>query len=389
MAISAKAGALQANGHDVIRMGAGEPDFDTPAHILEAAHAALRDGTTRYTPVGGTPALKKAICQKLRRDNGLAYQAEEVTASAGGKQSLFNAFLATLNPGDEVILAAPYWVSYADIVALCQARAVVVPCGPESRYLLTAERLKEAITPATRAIVINSPANPTGMGLTGADLESLCAVLREHPNILIVSDDLYEHIVYDGFSFSNIPMVAPDLTERTLLVNGVSKAYRMTGFRLGYAAGPAALIRNMEIIQGQSTSNPSSISQAAAVAALTGPQECIWEMRAAFGKRQSKALSVLESIAGIRTLKPQGAFYLFPDVSDLYDSPRLRSYSNGQSRSEAFCEILLSEYGVAAVPGSAFGRDKNIRLSYAVSDEKLEQGLERLTRMTAELQSSQ
>lgn len=388
LAITARAKELRSMGKDVIGFGAGEPDFDTPDHIKEAAIEAIKNGQTKYTPVGGTPALKKAILDKFERDNKLSYELNQITASTGGKQVLFNLFLAHLNPGDEVIIPAPYWVSYADIVRIAEGKPVLVNSTITQNYIPAISDIEKAITPKTKAIIINSPSNPTGAAFPRQTLEQLSELLRKHSNILIVTDDIYEHIIYTDEPFSNIPMVAPDLKERTVVVNGVSKAYSMTGWRLGYAAGPASLIKAMETIQGQSTSNPCSITQAAAVAALSDSQDCVAEMLAAFRTRRDLVERMLGAIPGVKTFVPQGAFYIFPDISEIYDLPKFRSMldqSNDQSKSKVFCKHLLDHYEVAAVPGIAFGDDNGLRISYALGEDSLRKGVERLGQMVSDL----
>lgn len=388
LAITARAKELKSMGKDVIGFGAGEPDFDTPEHIKHAAIEAIKDGQTKYTPVGGTPALKKAVRDKFEQDNGLSYEINQITASTGGKQVLFNLFLAYLNPGDEVIVPAPYWVSYADIVRLAEGKPVLVHADIEREYVPAIESIEAAITPKTRAIIINSPSNPTGGVWPKQSLEQLAELLKKHPEILIVSDDIYEHILYTDEPFLNLPMVDPSLKDRTVIVNGVSKAYSMTGWRLGYAAGPAPLIKAMETIQGQSTSNPCSITQAAAVAALSESQDCVKTMLSAFRTRRDLVERMLGSISGVRTFLPQGAFYIFPDISELYQLPKFESMvaqGDEPSRSKIFCKHLLDHYEVAAVPGIAFGDDNGLRISYALDEESLRTGINRIGQMINDL----
>lgn len=388
LAITAKAKELSASGRDIIGFGAGEPDFDTPEHIKDAAKKAISDGQTKYTAVGGTPALKKAIIEKFKRDNNLTYTPKEVTVGNGGKQLIYNVFAATLNPGDEVIIPGPYWVSYVDIVRLAEGNPVVVDTSLEEGFLLTPEKLKKSITKKTKAFILNSPSNPTGATYTPDQLRELGKVLLDHPEILIVSDDIYEHIVFDKMKFTNLPMLLPELKDRTFIANGVSKAYSMTGWRIGYGAGPDYLINNIETMQGQSTSNASSISQAAAVAALNESQDCIAEMRDAFEKRRDLIFKMLLSIPGVKTLKPTGAFYIFPDLTEIYKYDKfkkIKSEMKESSNSKAFCAHLLEHYDVAAVPGIAFGDDTAIRISYALSEENIRKGVERIGAMINDL----
>ncbi len=388
LAITAKAKELRAAGKDVIGFGAGEPDFDTPEHIKEAARVAIAKGLTKYTPVGGTPSLKKAVAQKLERDNLLSYELNEITTSNGGKQCIYNAFMACLNKGDEVILPVPCWVSYPDQLKLAEARAVSVFCGVEQNYLMTAEQLEAAITPQTKMLIINSPCNPSGAAYTKEALISLGEVLKKHPNILILTDDIYEHIMYNDQKFYNLPMLFPELQERTLVINGVSKAYSMTGWRIGFCAGPREIISAMEKIQGQSTSNPCSISQAAAEEALIGDQSCVSEMKQAFARRRDQGHQLLSSMKGVCSLLPQGAFYLFPDIREVYQTEGFQNILRGQnddSLSRVFCTHLLEKYETAVVPGIAFGNDNSIRLSYALDDLSLQKGLERIGNMIQEL----
>ena len=394
LAISAKAKELKAEGRDIISFGAGEPDFDTPVHIKEAAKQALDGGQTKYTATGGSPAMKKAIIEKFQRDNELLYTEKEVTTSNGGKQALYNIFMSTLNPDDEVILPTPAWVSYPEQLKLAQAKAIAVPCGVKDNYLLSPEKLKAAITPRTRMLILNSPSNPTGAAYSKEELKALGEVLLEKPEILIVSDDIYEHIIYDDLKFYNLVMLFPQLKERCFIVNGVSKAYSMTGWRIGFCAGPANIISSMEKLQGQCTSNPSSISQAAAIAALNQSQECVAKMRQAFVGRRDLVHRILSAMPGVSAPLPQGAFYIFPDMAEVYERERfqsiLKTHSDSKqpvSLSQIFCTHLLEHYNVAAVPGIAFGDDCAIRFSYALGEEALRKGLERLGNMLNDLQS--
>jgi len=371
LAVTAKANALKAAGKDVIGLGAGEPDFDTPEHIKLAAVDAIQKGMTKYTAVDGTAELKQAIIDKFSRDNQLYYQSDQILVSCGGKQSFFNLAQALLNPGDEVIIPAPYWVSYPDMVLLADGQPVIVETSMSNHFKMTADELAAAITPQTRLVVINSPSNPTGMVYSRAELEAVAQVLRQHTQVLIATDDMYEHIIWTDEPFVNIANIAPDLLDRTIVLNGVSKAYSMTGWRIGYAAGPKPLIQAMKKIQSQSTSNPASISQAAAVAALNGSQDCIQEMLTAFKSRHDRVVSRLNDIEGIHCLPSQGTFYAFPDVSGLIQ--RL-----GVSDDVALAELVLEKTGVALVPGSAFGAAGFIRLSYATSMKLLDSAIDRI-----------
>ncbi len=371
LAVTAKANALKAAGKDIIGLGAGEPDFDTPEHIKQAAIAAIQQGMTKYTAVDGTAELKQAIVDKFARENSLDFQADQVLVSCGGKQSFYNLVQALLNPGDEVIIPAPYWVSYPDMVLLADGSPVIVDTLMDNQFKMTAEELEAAITPRTRLVVINSPSNPTGMVYSRTELEAVAEVLRRHPEVLVATDDMYEHIIWTDEPFANIANIAPDLLERTIVLNGVSKAYSMTGWRIGYAAGPKALIQAMKNVQSQSTSNPASISQAAAVAALNGPQDCIQEMLAAFKSRHDRVVARLNEIDGIDCLSSQGTFYAFPHVAGFM--ARL-----GVTDDVALSEIILEKTGVALVPGSAFGAADFIRLSYATSMANLDNAIDRL-----------
>lgn len=387
LAITAKAKELKAMGRDVIGFGAGEPDFDTPDPIKEAAITAIRDGQTKYTPVGGTVQLKKAIQQKFERENGINYGLNEITASVGGKQVLFNLFLAVLNPGDEVIIPAPYWVSYNDIASFCGAKPVILETSIEEKYVPSPEKLGALITPKTKMIVINSPSNPTGSYFDEAMLRQYADILLRHPHVLIVTDDIYEHLLYDGLKFKNILMIEPSLRDRTVIVNGVSKAYSMTGWRIGYGAGPAHIIEAMETIQGQSTSNPTSIAQAAAAAALSGDQSFIGEFRTIFQERRNLMFRILESIDGVKVFLPSGAFYIFPDISSIYIRPKFKQLvpPGETSMSMVFSNLLIEKHNVAVVPGIAFGDDRCVRLSYALSEEAIRSGVERIGNFIREL----
>lgn len=387
LAITAKAKELKSMGRDVVGFGAGEPDFDTPEHIKEAAIAAIRDGQTKYTPVGGTVQLKKAIQQKFERENGLRYDLNQITASVGGKQVLFNLLLSVLNPGDEVIIPAPYWVSYNDIVSFAEAKPVVLETTIENQYVPDPAAMEKLITPRTKAVILNSPSNPTGSYFGNKMLRAYADVLLKHPNILIITDDIYEHLIYDGLKFENILMVEPALKDRTVVVNGVSKAYSMTGWRIGYGAGPAHIIDAMEMLQGQSTSNPTSIAQAAAAAALAGDQSMIQSFQTTFANRRDLMFRILQSIDGVKVFKPAGAFYIFPDISEIYAKPRFRSMvpAGETSMSIAFSNLLIERHNVAVVPGIAFGDDRCIRLSYALSEDAIRTGVERLATFIHEL----
>jgi len=379
LAVTARAAKLKAEGKDIIGLGAGEPDFDTPQHIKDAAIAAINRGFTKYTAVGGTPSLKQAIIAKFKRDNGLDYSAKQILVSCGGKQSFFNLTLAVINPGDEVIIPAPYWVSYPDIVLIAEGKPVIVQAGIEQGFRMTPAQLAAAITSKTRMVVINSPSNPSGAVYTLEDLQALGAVLRKHPDILIATDDMYEHIALTDAKFVNILDACPDLYPRTMVLNGVSKAYAMTGWRIGYAAGPENIITAMENIQSQSTSNPTSISQVAAEAALNGDQNCIVPMVNAFRERHVFVVNTLNKIPGLKCLMAGGAFYAFPDarkaIATLHQKGIIKAAND-----IAFSEYLLVEAGVAVVPGSAFGSEGYIRLSFATSMENLKSALERIAK---------
>ncbi len=372
LAITARAKELKAQGKDIIGLGAGEPDFDTPDHIKQAAIEAIQAGFTKYTAVDGTPSLKQAIIAKFQRDNGLTYQPDQVLVSCGGKQSFFNMAQAYLNPGDEVIIPAPYWVSYPDMVLLAEGKPVILQAGLEQGFKITPEQLRSAITDNTRLVVLNSPSNPTGVAYSKAELAALGEVLLEYPNILIASDDMYEHILWADEPFSNIVTACPALYDRTLVMNGVSKAYSMTGWRIGYAAGPEWLVKAMKKVQSQSTSNPTSISQMAAEAALNGDQGCIKEMLSAFKQRHDYVVEELNRIKGVKCLPSQGAFYSFPDMREAIIT------LDGINDDVELAEYLLNEAGVAMVPGSAFGQPGYMRLSFATSMENLSEALKRI-----------
>ncbi len=382
LAVAARAAKLKAEGKDIIGLGTGEPDFDTPQHIKDAAIAAINKGFTKYTAVGGTPSLKQAIIAKFKRDNDLDYTAKQILVSCGGKQSFFNLVLSVINPGDEVIITAPYWVSYPDIVLIAEGKPVIVQADIAQGFKLTPAQLEAAITPRTRMVVINSPSNPSGAVYTLEDLKALGEVLRRHPDILIATDDMYEHIALTDAKFANILNACPDLYPRTMVLNGVSKAYAMTGWRIGYAAGPEHIITAMENVQSQSTSNPTSISQVAAETALNGDQNCLAPMIKAFRERHAFVVSELNKIPGVKCLMAGGAFYAFPDareaIARLHRQGKLK-----ETTDIALSEYLLAEAGVAVVPGSAFGSEGYIRLSFATSMDNLRAALERMAKALA------
>ncbi|WP_374300002.1 pyridoxal phosphate-dependent aminotransferase [Ferrovibrio sp.] len=383
IAATQKARALKAAGRDVIGLGAGEPDFETPANIREAAKAAIDRGETRYTDVDGTPALKQAIVDKFKRENGLTYKPEQISVGTGGKQVLFNALLATVNPGDEVIIPAPYWVSYPDIVNFAGGTPVFVTGKAEDGFKLRADALEKAITPKTKWVILNSPSNPSGAAYTRDELKALTDVLLRHPHVWILTDDMYEHLTYDNFVFTTPAQVEPALYERTLTMNGVSKAYCMTGWRIGYAGGPVQLIKAMGGLQSQSTSNPSSISQAAAVEALNGPQDFIPKNNAVFKQRRDLVVSMLNQAKGIHCPKPEGAFYVYPSCAGT-----IGKTSKGGVKivnDQDFCNALLEEKGVAVVFGEAFGLSPHFRISYATSTEALKDACARIQEFCAEL----
>ncbi|NBB70621.1 MAG: aminotransferase class I/II-fold pyridoxal phosphate-dependent enzyme [Alphaproteobacteria bacterium] len=383
IAVTNLARELKAQGRDVIGLGAGEPDFDTPDHVKEAAIAAIRAGDTKYTAVDGTPALKAAIARKFERDNGLAYGPEQITVGTGGKQVLYNAFTATLDPGDEVVIPAPYWVSYPDMVLLAGGEPVFVTCPEQTGFKLRPDDLETAITPRTKWVVLNSPNNPTGAAYSAGELAALCAVLERHDHVAVLTDDMYEHLVYDDFTFTTPAQVAPALYDRTLTVNGVSKAYAMTGWRIGYAGGPAELVKAMAKVQSQSTSNPSSISQAAAVAALDGPHDFIAERNAVFEQRRDLVAERLDAVPGLRCRRPEGAFYVYPSCAGVIGkrTPDGRVLAS----SEDFARYLLESEGVAVVHGGAFGLDPCFRISYATATDVLEEACTRIERACAAL----
>lgn len=376
LAVTARAAKLKAEGKDIIGLGAGEPDFDTPQHIKDAAKKAIDDGFTKYTPVGGIPSLKNAVIAKFKRDNGFDYNAKEVIVGVGGKQTIFNLVLAVINPGDEVIIPAPYWVSYADITLVAEGKPVIVDCGIEQGFKITPAQLAAAITPRTKLFMINSPSNPTGAVYTRSELQALGEVLKKNPHVLVATDDMYEHVNLSGEKFVNILNATPELKDRCIVLNGVSKAYSMTGWRIGYAAGPEKIIKAMEILQSQSTSNPTSISQVAAQEALDGDQECIQPMVKAFRERHEFVVRRFNEMKGLKCLKAGGAFYAFPDareaIADLHQRGLIK-----EANDMALSEYLL-EKGVAVVPGSAFGAKGYFRISFATSMNNLENALNRI-----------
>ena len=383
VAITQAARELAAQGRDVISLSAGEPDFDTPAHIREAAKQAIDRGETRYTAPDGLPALKAAVAEKFRRENGLDYSAREIMVSTGGKQVIFNALLATLGPGDEAVIPAPYWVSYPDIVRLAGAAPLIAPTRVEDGFKLTPQALEDAITPRTKWLILNSPGNPTGAVHSEAELAALAEVLRRHPHVWTLSDDIYEHVTYAPARFATLAAVAPDLKARTLTVNGVSKAYAMTGWRIGYCGGPAELVDAMRKLQGQSTTNPASISQWAALAALEGPQDYLETARAAFLRRRDLVVAGLNAAEGVACPTPEGAFYVYPSCAGLLG--RVAPSGRRIGDDAAFCAELLEAEGVAATPGAAFGLSPHFRLSYAASDEVLAEACRRIARFCAAL----
>ena len=383
IAVSNKAAEMRAAGADVIGLGAGEPDFDTPAHIRAAGINAIEAGKTRYTAVDGIAELKSAICAKFKRDNGLDYTHAQVTVSSGGKQVLYNALMATLNPGDEVVIPAPYWVSYPDMVLLAGGTPVAVECGIDVGFKLTPEALEAAITPKTKWLIFNSPSNPTGAGYTRSELKGLTDVLMRHPHVWVMTDDMYEHLVYDDFTFCTPAEVEPALYPRTLTTNGVSKAYCMTGWRIGYAAGPVELIAAMRKVQSQSTSNPCSISQWAAVEALNGPHDFIAENNAAFVRRRDLVVEMLNKAEGMTCPVPDGAFYVYPSIAGCIGKTTPKGTLIDTD--ETFATALLEETGVAVVFGAAFGVSPNFRVSYATADDTLREACTRIQTFCASL----
>jgi aspartate aminotransferase len=383
IAVTTKAAELRAEGRDVIGLGAGEPDFDTPQNIKDAAIAAITAGKTKYTAVDGIPELKRAICEKFQRDNALDYTPAQVSVGTGGKQILYNALMATLNEGDEVVIPAPYWVSYPDMVLLAGGTPVIAEASLQTGFKLTADQLEAAITDKTKWLIFNSPSNPTGAGYTWDELKELTDVLMRHPHVWVMSDDMYEHLVYGDFSFCTPAQVEPRLYDRTLTVNGVSKAYAMTGWRIGYAAGSEKLIGAMRKVQSQSTSNPCSVSQWAAVEALTGPQDYIAANNAVFERRRDLVVEMLNDADGVTCPVPDGAFYVYPSIAGCIGKTSQGGTKIGDD--EAFATALLEETGVAVVFGAAFGLSPNFRVSYATSDEALKEACSRIQSFCAGL----
>ena len=378
IAMSIKARELKAEGKDIIELAAGEPDFPTPSHIIEAAEEAMSRGETKYTDPDGTPTLKQAVCDKFKRDNNLEYVTSQVTIGTGGKQVLYNALMATLNEGDEVIIPAPYWVSYPDMVLLAEGTPKIVECPLDKNFILQPEDLERAITPKTKWIILNSPSNPTGSGYTWDDMKKITDVLIRHPNIWVMTDDMYEHLVYDDFKFCTPAEVEPELYSRTLTVNGMSKAFCMTGWRIGYAAGPENLITAIRKIQSQSTSNPSSISQAASVAALNGPMNFLAKNNEVFKQRRDLVCSMLNQASGITCPTPDGAFYVYPSCAGLIG--KKTPYGKVLKSDEDVVSYFLETEGIAAVHGAAFGLSPHFRISYATSTEALEDACQRIQR---------
>jgi aspartate aminotransferase len=376
IAISTKARALKAAGRDIISLSAGEPDFDTPANIKQAAIAAINAGDTKYTDVSGTPALRRAVAAKFKRDSGIEYAPEEIIVGTGGKQVIFNAMLATLDAGDEAIIPSPCWVSYPDIVALAEGVPVIVPCGQNQGFKLRAEDLEAAITPKTKWLFLNSPSNPTGAAYSAAELRPICDVLLRHPHVWVFSDDIYEKLTYDGFVPATIVQVEPALRDRTVTMNGCSKAYAMTGWRIGFAGAPRVLIKAMDTLQSQSTSSPSSVTQAAAVEALNGPQDSVAAMAAVYKTRRDLVVDWLNTVPGLTCHKPEGAFYVFPGMHGCIG----KTSAGGVliDSDEAFVTALLEEHGVAAVHGAAFMYPGHFRISYATDTESLRQACSRI-----------
>jgi aspartate aminotransferase len=384
IAVTTLASELKAQGRDVIGLGAGEPDFDTPDSIKEAAIDAIRAGKTKYTAVDGTPDLKAAVAAKFARENGLEYRTEEISVASGGKQIIYNALMASLDPGDEVVVPAPYWVSYPDMVLLAGGVPVFADCPEETGFKLTADGLERAISPRTKWLILNSPCNPTGAAYTADELRGLTDVLLRHPQVWIIADDIYEHLLYDGLSFATVAAVEPQLKARCLTMNGVAKAYAMTGWRIGYAGGPVELIKAMAKVQSQSTSNPCSVSQAATVAALTGPQDFIPRRAEVFRQRRDLIVDLLNEAPGLRCHRPEGAFYVYPSCAGLIGQ---RTPDGVElTDSESFARYLLEREGVAVVHGTAFGMDPYFRISYATATELLEEAGRRIVRACQALQ---
>jgi aspartate aminotransferase len=383
VAVAGKATEMKAAGADVIGLGAGEPDFDTPEHIKQAAADAMAAGKTKYAPVAGVAELRRAICDKFKRDNGLTYTPDQITVNCGGKQSIYNAMMSTLNPGDEVIIPAPYWVSYPDITLLAEGEPVIVDCPESANFKLTPDMLEAAITPKTKWLILNSPSNPTGAAYTRADLAALGEILKKHPHVWVMTDDMYEFIIYDDFEFTTIAQVVPELYDRTLTLNGLSKAYCMTGWRVGYAAGSVELIKAMNKIQSQSTTSTSTISQWASVAALDGDHSFIAEHNKVFKERRDLVVSMLNQATGLSCATPEGAFYVYPSCAGLMG--KKTPEGKAIETDEDFVTYLLESEGVAAVHGEAFGLSPYFRISYATSTEALEDACQRIQRACAAL----
>jgi aspartate aminotransferase len=383
MAVTAKAAELKAQGIDIIGLGAGEPDFDTPDHIKEAGKAAIDAGKTKYTPTNGTPELRKAVVDKFKRENGLEYDISQVHIGVGGKQVLFNALMSTVNPGDEVLIPAPYWVSYPDMVLIAGGTPVFIECTEDEQFKLSPAKLEAAITDKTKWLILNSPSNPTGAAYTAADLQAVADVLLKHPHVWVMTDDMYEHLVYDDFEFKTIAQVEPKLFDRTLTINGVSKAFAMTGWRMGYACGPLDLIKAMNNIQSQSASHTSSITQAACVVALNGPMDFLAERNAVYKQRRDLVVEMLNQAEGINCLTPKGAFYVYPSIAGC-----MGKTSKGGRKivtDSDFVSALLEEEAVASVQGEAFGLSPHFRISYATLTEALKEACTRIQRFCASL----
>jgi aspartate aminotransferase len=382
LAVTALVNRLKAEGRDIVALGAGEPDFDTPKHISQAGIDAIQKGFTRYTNVDGIPELKDAIIAKFKRDNGISYERPQILVSSGAKQTIFNLCMAVLDPGDEVVIPAPYWVSYPDMVLLADGVPVTPSAGPEQGYKITARQLQAAITPKTKLVILNSPSNPTGAAYTRAELRSLCDVLVQHPRVLIGTDDIYEHIFWASEPFGSVLTVAPELYDRTITINGASKAYAMTGWRIGYCGGPKEIVNAMSTIQGQSTSNASSVSQKAALAALSGDQSCVAEMNKAFKERHDWLNAALNSLPGVSCLPAAGTFYAWADV-------RGAMRNLGLTDDNAFAEYLIDKASVAVVPGSGFGAPGHMRLSFACSMQTLHKAIDRMRAVLPQASSPQ
>ncbi|TVR07439.1 MAG: pyridoxal phosphate-dependent aminotransferase [Salinarimonadaceae bacterium] len=384
--ISQRARELKAEGRDIIALSAGEPDFDTPAHVLEAAAEAMAKGHTRYTTVGGIPELREAIRKKFQRENGLEFGLDQIVVSTGGKQVIANAMLATIDPGDEVIIPAPYWVSYPELVTFCGGRPVILPSDAAANFVVTPRQLESAITEKTKWLILNSPCNPSGAVYAESDLAALAEILRRNEHVHVLADDIYEHLIYSNVPFRTLASVAPDLSERILTMNGVSKAYAMTGWRIGYAGGPRHLIKAMEKIQGQTTSCPNSVAQWAALAALEGPQDLLADRRRSFMKRRDQVVDALNAAPGISCRKPDGAFYVYPSCAGTFGKTTRAGVAIKDD--ETFCRALLDETGVAVVHGSAFGIPGHFRVSYAASVEQLSEACRRIHEFCAALRAT-